>query len=92
MNADLAYLYTLEQLLASKRASSPASAAVANAESFLRELDALIEDDMNRYRDGETKRWPIERYDALRNEAIDHILALNSHLERPAEGSNPEAE
>jgi hypothetical protein len=89
---DLAYLYTLEQRLASRRASGASTAAVADAESFLRELDALIEDDMNRYRDGETKRWPIERYDVLRDKAIDHILALNSHLERPAEGSNPEAD
>ena len=73
---DLAYLYTLEQLLAARRDMAADNGALARAETFLHKLDALIEDDMNRYRDDETQRWPVERYDTLRDEVIDHILQL----------------
>jgi hypothetical protein len=73
---DLAYLHTLEQLLASRRDMAADNAALTGAEGFLHKLDALIGDDMNRYYDDKMQPWPIERYDALRDEAIDHILEL----------------
>jgi len=73
---DLAYLYTLEQLLASRKNSGHGESAVAAAEAFLQKLEGLIEDDMNRYKNGDAKRWPAKRYDAFRNELIDHILQL----------------
>lgn len=73
---DLAYVYTLEQLLASRKNLGHGKSAVANAETFLHKLKELIEDDMNHYLNDDTKRWPAERYDTLRNEIIDHILQL----------------
>ena len=76
---DLAYLYTLEQLLEVRRGLAVDDTALAGAEAFLNRLDVMIDDDMSRYLDDETQRWPIERYDALRNEAIDHILQLRAN-------------
>jgi hypothetical protein len=75
---DLAYLFTLEQLLASRRDMGADNAPLADAEAFLHKLESMIEDDMNWYRDDKTQRWPFERYDALRDEAIDHILQLRT--------------
>lgn len=73
---DLSYLYTLEKLLATRKNSEHVESAVADAEAFLLKLEGLIEDDMNRYINGDTKRWPAKRYDIFRNEIIDHILQL----------------
>ncbi len=73
---DLAYLYTLEKLLASGKKTRHNKEAVASAEAFLHKLGKQIDDDMNHYRNDETKRWPAERYDDLRNSTIDHILQL----------------
>jgi hypothetical protein len=42
----------------------------------LHELDSMIEDDMGRYLNDKAQHWPIERYETLRDEAIDHILQL----------------
>jgi hypothetical protein len=75
---DFNYLYTLEQLLAPGRdLVAGRTAARAGAEAFLHELESLIEDDLNRYLDGKAERWPFERYDAFRDEVIDHILNLS---------------
>ena len=49
----------------------------------------MIEDDMNWYRDDETRRWPVERYDALRDEAIDHILQLRTIFDARNVGDSP---
>ena len=65
---DLAYLFTLERLLASREKIGLSTPEITSAEVFLRRLEGLIEDDMNRYLDGDTKRWTAARYDALRNE------------------------
>jgi hypothetical protein len=73
---DLTYLFTLEQLLASRKKSGDSTPEITSAEVFLHRLEGLIEDDMNHYLDGDTKRWTAARYDALRNETIDHILQL----------------
>lgn len=73
---DLAYLYTLERLLALRKNSGHSESVVAGAEAFLLKLEDLIQDDMNRYQSGNTKRWPAERYDDFRNQIIDHILQL----------------
>ena len=84
---DLAYIHTLEQMLVSASADNPAQAA---AKSFLRKLDALIDDDMNQYFDDDSKRWPDARYASLRNAAIDHILQLRAadQAANPAPGGN----
>ena len=74
---DLAYLYTLEQLVASGGNREVDRAALAAAEAFLAKLDDMVDDDMNRYLDDDSRRWPAERYDTLRNEVIDHILHLH---------------
>lgn len=73
---DLAYLYTLEKLLESRKKTGNDKIAVAGAEAFLHKLGKQIDDDMNHYRDDDTKRWPAQRYDDLRNATIDHILQL----------------
>ncbi len=78
---DLAYLYTLEQLLAAEPNAAADNAAIAGAEAFLHELDSMIEDDMDQYLNDETQRWPIERYNTVRDELIDHILQLRPHPE-----------
>jgi hypothetical protein len=74
---DLSYLYTLERLLVMKKNSEYVDPAVVRADAFLLELEGLIEDDMNRYINGDTKRWPAKQYDIFRNEIIDHILRLS---------------
>ena len=73
---DLAYLYTLEKLLATKKKMGQDIKAVAGAEAFLQKLGQQIDDDMNHYLNDETQRWPAERYDNLRSETIDYILQL----------------
>ena len=73
---DLAYLYTLEQLMAAERDAAADNAALSGAEAFLHKLDSMIEDDMGQYLNDKTQRWPIERYNTLRDELIDHILQL----------------
>ena len=75
---DLAYLYTLEQLVASRYARETDSPALTAAEAFLNRLDSMIEDDMNWYLADKTRRWPPDRYDALRDEVIEHILQLRT--------------
>lgn len=76
---DLAYLHTLEQLVASSRSEPAKDAAVTAAEAFIHRLDGMLESDMNKYRDrsgGDSLRWPVERYDAVRDEVIELILRL----------------
>jgi hypothetical protein len=78
---DLAYLYTLEQVVAGSRGDPEKALAVAAAEAFIHKLDSMIEDDMNKYRDHATRdshRWPVERYDEVRDEVIELILRLYS--------------
>jgi hypothetical protein len=78
---DLAYLNTLEQALESSRRDPARAAAVASAEVFIYGLDGMIEDDLNKYRDPDTRdshRWPVARYNELRNEIIDLILGLQA--------------
>lgn len=76
---DLAYLHTLELALVASRELPEKQQAVERAEAFIAGLDAMIEDDLNLYREPNTRQrhaWPVERFDALRNEAIDLILQL----------------
>ena len=73
---DLAYLNTLEKSIASRKKSGQVDSTIASAEAFLKKLDRSIEDDMNRYKSGDTKPWPDKRYDAIRKQIIDHILQL----------------
>ncbi|NOR40195.1 MAG: DUF4091 domain-containing protein [Gammaproteobacteria bacterium] len=76
---DLAYLYTLEQVLEHARNDPEKAAAVAAAEVFINGLDDMIEDDMNKYYDGtvsENHQWTVERYDEVRTKVIDQILQL----------------
>ena len=76
---DLAYLNTLEQLLEVSRGEPQKESAVTAAESFIRQLDDMIEDDMSYYRDpGDRKQnlWPTDRYKALRTETVALILCL----------------
>jgi hypothetical protein len=76
---DLAYLHTLEQVVASSRGDPGKHLAVKAAEEFIHNLDNMIEDDMNKYRDKATRdshQWPVERYDEVRNEVIELILQL----------------
>ena len=76
---DLAYLYTLEQFIDASRKDPLKNFAVAKADAFIKKLDGMIEDDMNKYRDSHTKNkytWPAERYDKIRIEIIDLILQL----------------
>jgi hypothetical protein len=78
---DLAYLYTLEQVVAGSRGDPEKALAVAAAEAFIHKLDSMIADDMNKYRDHATRdshRWPVERYDEVRDEVIELILRLYS--------------
>jgi hypothetical protein len=78
---DLAYLHTLEQAMEDARADPARASAITAAEVFIRELDGMIEDDMNKYRDRATRdshRWPVGRYDELRSEIIDLILGLQA--------------
>lgn len=82
---DLAYLHTLELALESARDVPDKQAAVERAAAFIASLDGLIEDDMNRYRDAATREqyaWPVARFDALRNEAIELLLQLQGERER----------
>jgi hypothetical protein len=76
---DLAYLYTLEQLMEDSRADPQKVADVRAAEAFIHKLDGLLEDDMTYYRDPATRdehRWPVARYDEVRAEVVDLILRL----------------
>jgi len=75
---DLAYLYTLEKTVEEARKDPARKAAVAKADAFIRELDGMIEDDMNKYRGKDRSKyvWPVERYDEVRNQVIDLILEL----------------
>jgi hypothetical protein len=76
---DLAYLYTLEQVVASSRGDPEKALAVTAAEAFIHKLDSMIEDDMNKYRDHATRdshRWPVKRYDEVRGEVVELILRL----------------
>jgi Glycoside hydrolase 123, catalytic domain len=76
---DLAYLYTLEQVIDATRKDTAKKAAITKADAFIKKIDGMIEDDMNKYRDSHTKNkytWPAERYDEIRSEIIDLILQL----------------
>ncbi len=76
---DLAYLNTLEQLLAQSRNEPGSAQAVAAAEAFLARLDGMIEVDREYYRrtgSGENRNWPHEQYDSLRDEVIGLIIDL----------------
>jgi hypothetical protein len=76
---DLAYLHTLEQLVANSRDDPAKTAAVTAAGAFMYQLDHMIETDRNKYRDksgGDNPRWHVERYDEVRDEVIELILRL----------------
>ena len=76
---DLAYLNTLEQLLAQSRDEPGSAQAVAAAEAFLTRLDSMVEVDREYYRrtgSGENRNWPHEQYDSLRDEVTGLILDL----------------
>ncbi|NNL76933.1 MAG: DUF4091 domain-containing protein [Desulfobacterales bacterium] len=76
---DLAYLYTLEQAIDASRKVPSKNFVVAKADAFIKKLDGMIEDDMNKYRDSHTKdkyTWPAERFDEIRSDIIDLILVL----------------
>lgn len=76
---DLAYLYTLEQVLEAARESSDKQAAVERTDAFISRLDAMLEDDMDKYRDAETRKqyaWPMARFDEIRGEVVDLVLQL----------------
>jgi len=76
---DLAYLYTLEQVIEDSRDDPAKVSAVTAAEVFIRRLDGMIEDDMNKYRDHATResyQWSVARYDEVRDKVIDLILQL----------------
>jgi len=76
---DLAYLNTLQRALEDSRGDLGKIPAVAAAEAFLHELEGMIEDDMNKYRDPDSRdshQWPVARYDELREEIIDLILGF----------------
>ncbi len=76
---DLAYLYTLERVVEASREEPKKIAAVRAAEVYLNQLDGMIDDDMNKYRDPATRddyQWSVARYDELRAEVIDLILGL----------------
>jgi hypothetical protein len=84
---DLAYINTLELMVASARDDIPALAA---AKAFLRRLDGLIDDDMNQYFDDDSKQWSDARYATLRNEAIDHIVQLRASAQVATEAPRRE--
>jgi hypothetical protein len=77
---DLAYLYTLEQLIEGSRGDPEKASAVAEAEAFIHGLDGMIEADiMNTYRGRDAKgrfEWLVARYDEVRNEVIELLLRL----------------
>jgi hypothetical protein len=76
---DLAYLHTLEERIEAGRGLPSRRAAVAAAEAFIEKLAAEISDDMSVYldRQGKVKApWPAGRFDALRSQVADLILAL----------------
>ena len=82
---DLAYLNTLEQLLAQSRDEPGNAQAVAEAEAFLARLDGMIKIDREYYRrtgSGENRNWPHEQYDLLRDEVIGLILDLRGKKTR----------
>ena len=72
---DLAYLHTLEQsIAASREVADPA--ALQAAMRFIEQLAASIDQDLRRMQSSDAERWPADKYNATRNQAIDHILAL----------------
>jgi hypothetical protein len=77
---DLAYLFTLEQLIEGSRGEPEKAAAVAEAEAFIHGFDGIIEADiMNTYRGHDARErfeWPVTRYDEVRNEVIELLLRL----------------
>ena len=76
---DLAYLNTLEQLLAQSRDEPGNAQAVAEAEAFLAHLEGMIKIDREYYHrsgSGDNRNWPHEQYDSLRDEVIGLILDL----------------
>jgi glycosyl hydrolase family 123 len=79
---DFAYIYTLEQTIEDARKDPQKKHSIAKANVYIKKLDGLIEDDMNKYRDTQTKEkytWPAERYDIIRSEIIDLILQLQNN-------------
>ena len=77
---DLAYLYTLEQAINATREDTERKSVLTKADAFIKKLDGIIEDDMNKYIDSHTKDnyiWPAERYDEMRSEIIELILKLH---------------
>jgi hypothetical protein len=78
---DLAYLHTLEERIETSRRLPGRRTAVAAAEAFIEKLAAEISDDMSVYldRQGKVKApWPAGRFDALRSQVADLILALQN--------------
>ena len=76
----LSEVYTLEQVIDATRKDPAKKAAAERADAFIKKLDVMIEDDMNKYRDSHTKNkytWPVERYDEVRSEITGLILQLH---------------
>ena len=76
---DLAYLNTLEKAIDAARDVPAKRSVVEAADAFIKELGDMIEDDMNKYRDKQTKNryiWPVERYDVIRGQVADMIIQL----------------
>jgi hypothetical protein len=78
---DLAYLHTLEQVLEDVRTDPEKASSVAAADAFIRRLDGMVESDMSKYREQAVRerfKWPVARFDEVRNEVIDLILRLQT--------------
>ena len=76
---DLAYLYTLEKAIDAAREVPAKRTLVVTADDYIKKLADMIEDDMNKYRDKQTKdrfAWPVERYDVIRSQVVDMIIQL----------------
>ena len=76
---DLAYLNTLEKAIEAAREEPAKRTLVEAADDYIKKLADSIEDDMNKYRDRQTKdryTWPVERYDVIRSQVIDMIIQL----------------
>jgi len=74
---DLAYLNTLSRTLERNRSNTALAATVAATDAWFSQLDELIHDDMNYYREPATRavrQWPAARYRRLRDEIIDLLL------------------
>jgi hypothetical protein len=81
---DLAYLYTLEQLIEARHADAN-SYALSAAKRFLHNLDTDIDVNLNFLRFDDDARWSAAKYTTMRAETIAHILNLIADVSQAAD-------